>query len=86
MSDKKWRVDFTNGTTITEGSSSANKEEVWGLQLEWLIRRHFENRNRLRPQGIKNLSLIFIDRVANYMSTERQIGRASCRERVSEAV
>lgn len=73
MSDKKWRVEFTNGVTITEGSTSANKEEVWALQLEWLIRRHFENRNKLRPKGIKNLSLIFIDRVSNYMSPERPV-------------
>lgn len=73
MTDRKWRVVFTNGTEIIEGSSSANKEQVWTLQLEWLIRRHFENKNRLKPQGIKNLSLIFIDRVANYMSSDRPI-------------
>lgn len=57
MTDRKWHVVFTNGTEITEGSSSANKEQVWALQLEWLIRRHFENKNRLKPHGIKNLSL-----------------------------
>lgn len=73
MTDRKWHVVYTNGSEIIEGSSSSNKEQVWALQLEWLIRRHFENRNRLRPQGIKNLSLIFIDRVANYMSPERPI-------------
>lgn len=73
MTDRKWHVVFINGSEIIEGSSSSNKEQVWALQLEWLIRRHFENRNRLRPQGIKNLSLIFIDRVANYMSPERPI-------------
>lgn len=71
--DRKWHVVFTNGAEIIEGSSSANKEQVWALQLEWLVRRHFENKNRLQPQGIKNLSLIFIDRVANYMSPERPI-------------
>lgn len=73
MSDRKWHVSFSNGTEIVEGSSSANKEQVWALQLEWLIRRHFENKNRLRSKGIKNLSLVFIDRVANYMSIERPI-------------
>ena len=73
MTDRKWHVVFENGAEIIEGSSSANKEQVWALQLEWLIRRHFENQNRLQPQGIKNLSLIFIDRVANYMSPERPI-------------
>lgn len=73
MIDRKWHVVFENGAEIIEGSSSANKEQVWALQLEWLIRRHFENKNKLQPQGIKNLSLIFIDRVANYMSPERPI-------------
>lgn len=73
MTDRKWHVVFTNGSEIIDGSSSSDKEQVWALQLEWLIRRHFENRNRLRPQGIKNLSLIFIDKVANYMSPERPI-------------
>lgn len=73
MSTRKWTVEFTNGTSITQGNSSANKEQIWALQLEWLIRRHFENRLRLRPQGIKNLSLIFIDRVANYMSTTNPV-------------
>lgn len=75
MSDRKWHVAFTNGTEIIEGTSSANKEYIWGMQLEWLIRRHFENKLRLRPKGIKNLSLIFIDRVANYMGAERPIIR-----------
>ena len=73
LSTKKWTVEFSNGTAIEEKQSSANKEQVWGLQLEWLIRRHFETQQRLHSQGIKNLSLIFIDRVANYMSSERPI-------------
>lgn len=73
MTDRKWHVRFTNGTEIIENASSANKEQVWALQLEWLIRRHFENKNRLKPKGIKNLSLIFIDRVANYMSSEKPV-------------
>ena len=73
LSTRKWVVDFSNGTSIEEGASSANKEQVWALQLEWLIRRHFENKQRLKPLGIKNLSLIFIDRVANYMDPTNPI-------------
>jgi type III restriction enzyme len=67
LSTRKWVVEFSNGTSIEEGTSSANKEQVWTLQLEWLIRRHFQKQLRLKPMGIKNISLIFIDRVANYM-------------------
>lgn len=73
MSTRKWVVEFSNGTNIEQDASSANKEQVWALQLEWLIRRHFENQIRLKPQGIKNLSLIFIDKVANYMGIENPI-------------
>lgn len=73
LSTRKWVVEFTNGTSIEEGASSANKEQVWALQLEWLIRRHFQNQQRLKPKGIKNLSLIFIDKVANYMSPENPV-------------
>lgn len=73
MSDRKWHVAFTNGTEIIEGASSTNKEYVWGMQLEWLIRRHFESKLRLKPKNVKNLSLVFIDRVANYMGAERPI-------------
>ena len=73
LSTRKWVVEFSNGTSIEQGASSANKEQIWALQLEWLIRRHFENQQRLKPQGIKNLSLIFIDKVANYMSLENPV-------------
>ena len=73
LSTRKWVVEFTNGTSIEEGASSANKEQVWALQLEWLIRRHFQNQERLKPKGIKNLSLIFIDKVANYMSPDNPV-------------
>jgi type III restriction enzyme len=73
MNTRKWVVEFTNGTSIEEGASSANKEQVWALQLEWLIRRHFQNQQRLKPKEIKNLSLIFIDKVANYMSIENPV-------------
>ena len=73
LNTRKWVVVFTNGTSIEEGASSANKEQVWALQLEWLIRRHFQNQQRLKPKGIKNLSLIFIDKVANYMSLENPV-------------
>lgn len=73
MVDRKYHVEFENGSSIVEGTSSTNKEQIWSLQLEWLIRRHFQNKERLRPQGIKNLSLIFIDKVANYMGSENPI-------------
>jgi len=64
----KWSVSFTNGTEILEKQTSGNIQSVWALQLEWLIIRHFTKKQKLREHGIKCLSLIFIDKVANYVS------------------
>jgi len=63
----KWSVKFTNGSEIFEKQTSGNLENIWALQLEWLIHRHFTKTQKLAEAGIKCLSLIFIDRVANYM-------------------
>jgi type III restriction enzyme len=46
-----------------------DKEGLFRLQLRWLIFRHFEKKARLAPLGIKCLSLVFIDKVANYLAT-----------------
>ena len=64
----KWSVSFTNGTEIFEKQASGNIQSIWALQLEWLIIRHFTKKQKLQKQGIKCLSLIFIDKVANYIS------------------
>jgi type III restriction enzyme len=37
------------------------------MQIEWLIHRHFAKSQKLIEKNIKCLSLIFIDRVANYV-------------------
>jgi len=63
----KWSVTFSNGVELLEKQASGNWENIWALQLEWLIHRHFAKTQKLAPNGIKCLSLIFIDRVANYM-------------------
>jgi type III restriction enzyme len=66
----KWSVQFTNGTEIFEKQASGNIQSIWNLQLEWLIIRHFTKKQKLQEKGIKCLSLIFIDKVANYISEE----------------
>jgi type III restriction enzyme len=66
----KWSLSFTNGTEIFEKQSAANIESIWALQLEWLILRHFAKKQRLEALGIKCLSLIFIDRVSNFMGED----------------
>lgn len=63
----KWYVEFSNGVILEEKQSSGNLQSIWALQLEWLIRRHFVKTQKFAEKGIKCLSLIFIDRVANYI-------------------
>lgn len=65
---RKWSVSFTNGTVILERQTAGNIQSIWDLQLEWLIIRHFLKKEKLKEKGIKCLSLIFIDKVANYIS------------------
>lgn len=66
----KWSVSFHNGVEIFEKQASGNVQSIWALQLEWLILRHFTKKQNLQEKGIKCLSLIFIDKVANYVSDE----------------
>ena len=66
----KWSVSFHNGVEIFEKQASGNVQSIWGLQLEWLILRHFTKKQKLQEKGIKCLSLIFIDKVANYVSDD----------------
>ncbi|MCF6308737.1 MAG: DEAD/DEAH box helicase family protein [Flavobacteriaceae bacterium] len=66
----KWSVSFHNGVEIFEKQASGNVQSIWALQLEWLILRHFTKKQKLQEKGIKCLSLIFIDKVANYVSDE----------------
>ena len=67
---QKWSVSFHNGVEIFEKQASGNVQNIWALQLEWLILRHFTKKQKLKEKGIKCLSLIFIDTVANYVSDE----------------
>ncbi len=41
--------------------------------MEWLMRRHFQKSQSLEPKEFKCLSLIFIDRVANYKGENPKI-------------
>ncbi len=67
----QWQVRFANGHTLVQGRALGQDQEgIFRLQLRWLIQRHLEKKKRLAPLGIKCLSLIFIDRVANYLAAE----------------
>lgn len=68
LNDGKFHVQFSNEVELTEKTHSSDIVGIFRAQLEWLIRRHFQKKVELNLRGIKCLSLIFIDRVDNYMN------------------
>lgn len=64
---KDGTLEFSNGTILKEGNTQGGlNDEVMKFQIERTVKWHFEKVKKLQGQGIKVLSLFFIDRVANY--------------------
>ena len=63
-------VKFSNGVELTPRTATGDVKGIFRQQLYWLCYRHFEKVEKLKPRGIKPLSLVFIDRVANYMEPD----------------
>ncbi|MBX3265483.1 MAG: DEAD/DEAH box helicase family protein [Acidobacteria bacterium] len=61
-------VSFTNGKEVSVGEIANDQSEasLRRIQIREAIRAHFEKEQALFPQGIKVLSLFFIDAVAKY--------------------
>ena len=61
-------LSFTNGQMLAAGtvSGDVNETTLRRIQIRETIRAHFDNERRLFSQGIKVLSLFFIDEVAKY--------------------
>ena len=61
------QIEFSNGQIITQSEDNdAMRDEVMKKQIESTVKEHLAKEKRLHPQGIKVLSLFFIDKVANY--------------------
>lgn len=69
-------VKFKNGAVIYEEEQAKDLSVIFGEQLYWLIDSHFRKKEKLKPLGIKCLSLTFIDRVNNYMQPDGIIKQA----------
>ncbi|MGE5410467.1 MAG: DEAD/DEAH box helicase family protein [Clostridiales bacterium] len=70
---RPWEIHFTNDSVLTQArgnSISLSKKEILRVQIEETIKYHFERQKLLGKQGIKVLSLFFIDRVANYVDED----------------
>lgn len=67
-------VYFRNGDKIKAGEvvGDVSEKTVQLVQIRETIKSHFEKERLLFRQGIKTLSLFFIDEVANYKSYDEQ--------------
>ncbi|MGI9257045.1 MAG: type III restriction-modification system endonuclease, partial [Salinispira sp.] len=68
-------ISFTSKPEIVNLGQSigdGDRNEYQRLQIRKTIEEHVDKETRLRPQGIKVLSLFFIDRVANYRYYDKE--------------
>jgi len=75
----RWVV-VAGGVEFHQNERQGDLAGLFRLQLEWLIRTHFDKQARLTPLGIKCLSLVFIDRVDNYLGRDALIKRLFAEE------
>ena len=63
-------ISFTNGVVLGAGEATGdvNESSLRRIQIREAIKAHFEKEKALFAQGIKVLSLFFIDEVAKYRS------------------
>lgn len=60
-------ITFSNGSSLYKGQNQGGyTDDVMKVQIRKTVEEHLKKSQRLRPLGIKVLSLFFIDRVANY--------------------
>lgn len=69
-------VKFKNESVIYEGEQAKDYSAIFSEQLYWMIDAHFNKKEKLKKQGIKCLSLVFIDRVDNYILPDGIIKKA----------
>ena len=61
-------VDFTNGPVLQAGEATGdvNEKDIRRIQIRETVKAHFDKEKQLFSQGIKVLSLFFIDEVVKY--------------------
>ncbi|OOF52625.1 restriction endonuclease [Rodentibacter trehalosifermentans] len=67
MDTESQTIVFSNGTQIFQGTDHSQlKDDIQKMQIRRTIAEHLQKEKKLRPLGIKVLSLFFIDKVDNY--------------------
>ncbi len=75
LRDPRFHVAFTNGIELTEQERTADFEGLFRQQISWMLDSHYKKKADLASQGIKCLSLIFIDKVDSYVRDNGVIKR-----------
>lgn len=66
-------VSFSNSEVLYQGQRQGGQnDEIMKFQIRRTIEEHLSKELKLNKQGVKVLSLFFIDRVANYRSYDAQ--------------
>lgn len=64
-------IALSNGVALTKGEASGgNTSDIFREQIRYTVEEHFRRQRALRDDGIKVLSLFFIDKVDNYASKD----------------
>lgn len=66
-------VEFTNGVVLSAGEATGdvNEKDIRRIQIRETIKTHLDKEKQLFNQGIKVLSLFFIDEVVKYRDYEQ---------------
>lgn len=75
---ERWKMSFTSNDKVVEQgvvSGSLSDELLKREQIRMTIEAHLDKEILLNPQGIKVLSLFFIDKVANYREYDSEGNR-----------
>lgn len=68
-------IRFENDKSLSVVDSVLSKESIFRAMIERTILEHMERQQGLKEQGVKVLSLFFIDRVKNYTASDGVIKR-----------
>jgi type III restriction enzyme len=67
-------IRFANNVELGLGEArGVDKDAIFEAQIRYTVKEHFDKQRRLKKQGIKVLSLFFIDRVDNYAPSDGMI-------------
>ena len=71
-------IALSNGRTISRSDNQdALQDEIMKAQIRCTVEEHLKREKKLKPLGIKVLSLFFIDRVEHYCQADDSAGKFS---------